>query len=195
MKEYTLSGFQVNLYGLLFVLPVLLLAGVPFLLIWCDMKLGWPDCFFPLIQQNKPILQSAIQNPLWLFMAPLLIFFGIVMHELIHGLSMVAFTKNRWKSVSFGFNVRALAPFAHCSEPLKPDVYRFTLVMPGILLGDVPVIISWFTGNILFLCFGILFTWAAAGDVTVLWLSRHITGGMLQDHPDKVGFVHIDTDE
>ena len=138
-----------------------------------------------------PIIQAVIQNSLWSFLAPLLIFFGIVVHELIHGLCMLAFTKNGRKSVSFGFNVKALTPFAHCKEPLSPDVYRFTLVMPGILLGDVPVLISWFTGNILFLLFGILFTWAAAGDVAVLWLSRNISGGLLLDHPNKVGFVHL----
>ena len=187
---YTLSGRQANLYQLFFVIPVLFLAGVPYMLIWCDMKLGWPGCFLPVMQHNMPVIQEIIQNPLWMLLATLIIFLGVVMHELIHGLTMAAFTKNGWKSVSFGFNVSAFAPYTHCNEPLSPDIYRLTLVMPGILLGDVPVLISWFTGNILFLFFGILFTLAASSDVIVLWMSRKITDGKLLDHPDKIGFFH-----
>jgi hypothetical protein len=188
MKDYTLSGRQANLYGLLFAIPVLFLVGVPYILIWCETGLGFPDKLFSVIYQNQAIIQQAIDAKWWLL---LLLLAGIFLHELIHGVCMAAFTKNGWQSVSFGFNVQAFAPYAHCKEPLHPDAYRLTLVMPGFLLGDVPVLIGWFSGNILFLLFGILFCWAAAGDVVVLWLSRKITGGMLQDHPDKIGFVHI----
>jgi len=188
MKEYTLSGRQANLYGLLFGIPVLLLAGIPYMFIWCDVGRGWPDVLFPVIERNNIVVLQAIDTKWWLI---LLIFAGILLHELIHGVCMVAFAKNGWKSVSFGFNIKAIAPYAHCKEPLHPDAYRLSLVMPGFLLGDIPVLTGWFTGNILFLLFGILFTWAAAGDVMLLWMSRNITGGMLQDHPDKIGFVHV----
>ncbi len=187
-KEYTLSGFQANLYGLLFAIPVLLLAGIPYILIWSGAG-GWPDRLLPIIEQNKTNIQWAIDAKWWLFA---LLLAGIVLHELIHGICMAASASNGWKSVSFGFNAKAIAPYAHCKEPLTPDAYRLSLVMPGFLLGDIPILISWFTGNILFLFFGILFCWAASGDVIMLWLSRNITDGLLQDHPDKVGFVHIE---
>ena len=187
MKEYTLSGRQANWYGFLFVIPVLLLDGVPYLLIWYEKGLGWRDGLLSVFYQNQAIIQQAIDAK-WLLLLLFLTF--IVLHELIHGTVMAAFAKNGWKSVSFGFNIKAFAPYAHCSEPLTPDAYRISLVMPGFLLGDVPALAGWFTGNILFLFFGILFTWAAAGDVILLWLSRNITDGMLQDHPEKIGFVH-----
>jgi len=189
LKEYTLSGLQANIYGLFFVLPAFLLASVPYILIWCDLERGWPNGLLPVIDKNLAIIQLMMDAP-WLLI--LLLLAGIVLHELIHGVCMAAFTKNGWKSVSFGFNIKAIAPYAHCKEPLHPGVYRFSLVMPGILLGDIPVLISWFTSNILFLFFGILFYWAASGDVIILWLSRKINDGMLQDHPDKIGFIHVD---
>jgi hypothetical protein len=188
-KEYTLSGRRANLYGLLFAVPVLLLAGIPYIFIWSEPGHGWPDCLRSIIHLNTAGIQWAIDAKWRLF---LLLLAGIVLHELIHGICMAASAGNGWKSVSFGFNAKAIAPYAHCREPLTPDAYRLSLVMPGFLLGDIPVLISWFTGNILFLFFGILFCWAASGDVTVLWMSRNITGGMLQDHPDKAGFVHIE---
>ena len=187
--EYTLSGRQANLYGLLISIPALFVAGIPFLIIWCDIGSGWPDILIPVIERNRIVIQQAIDNKWWLL---LLIFVGILLHEAIHGVFMAAFAKNGWKSVSFGFNIKAVAPYAHCKEPLHPNAYRLCLVMPGFLLGDIPVLIGWFTGNILFLFFGILFWWAAAGDLMILWMSRKITGGMLQDHPDKIGFVHVE---
>ncbi len=189
MKEYTIIGWQANLYGLLFVIPVLLLAGIPYLFIWYEPGNSWQESLFSIIHLNKANIQQAIDAKWWLF---LLLLAGVVLHELIHGICMAASASNGWKSVSFGFNMKAFAPYAHCKEPLTPDAYRLSLAMPGCLLGDIPVLISWFTGDILFLFFGILFCWAAAGDVIILWMSRKIANGMLQDHPDKVGFVHIE---
>ena len=189
MTEYTLSGLRANLYGLLYVIPVLLLAVVPYTFFWSDAASGWPDYLLSVVYRNKAIIQQAIDAKWWLL---LLLLAGIVLHELIHGICMAVFSKNGWKSIMFGFNPKAIAPYAHCREPLSPDAYRLSLVMPGMLLGDIPVLISWFTGNMLFLFFGILFCWAASGDVTVLWLSRKITSGMLQDHPSKIGFIHIE---
>ena len=189
MKEYVISGWQANIYGLIFVIPVLLLAGVPYILIWYESGERWQDAFLSVIYRNQSVIQQAIDMKWWLL---LILLAGIVLHELIHGVCMAISARNGWRSVSFGFNVKAIAPYARCKELLTLNAYRFSLVMPGILLGDVPVLISWFTGNILFLFFGILFYWAASGDIIVLWLSRNITGGMLQDHPDKIGFIHVE---
>ncbi len=172
----------------MFIIPVLLLAAIPYTLIWCEPGNNWQDSLFSIINQNKAVIQQAIDVKWWLL---LLLLAGIMLHELIHGVTMATFAKNGWKSVSFGFNIKAIAPFAHCKEPLTPDAYRLSLIMPGFLLGDVPILLSWFTGNILLLFFGILFCWAAAGDVIVLWMSRSITDGQLQDHPDKIGFIHV----
>ena len=192
MKEYTISGAKANLYGALFVVPVLLLDAVPYILIWYDFGYGFPEGLHTIAQNNFIFKTCAVNVSLLLILFAVALFVGIVLHELIHGVCMAAHAKNGWKSVSFGFNIKALAPYSHCMEPLSPNAYRFTLVMPGILLGDIPVIISWFTGNILFLFFGILFCLGAVGDVIVLWLSRNITNGVIQDHPDKIGFVHIE---
>lgn len=187
--SYTLSGRQANFYGLLFVLPILLLTGIPYMMIWYESGGSWQDGFLSIIYRNQTILQQAINLKWWLL---LLLLAGIALHELIHGVCMALSARSGWKSVSFGFNAKVLAPYAHCKEPLTPRAYRISLVMPGILLGDIPVLVSWFTGNILFLFFGILFYWAASADIILLWMSRHITGGMIQDHPEKIGFVHVE---
>ena len=195
MKEYTLSGRQANLYTLLLAIPILLVDAVPYLIIWCEWGGGWTEGWLSLIYRNMPVIRQVVDAPLWLLSIPIALLVGIVLHELIHGIVMAAFAKNGWKSVSFGFNARVLAPYTHCNEPLSPNAYRLTLATPGILLGDIPVLISWFTGNILFLFFGIMFTLGATGDIIIFWLSRNITDGLLQDHPEKIGFVHVEGNE
>ena len=166
------------------------------MLIWYSFGFGLTNGFLPIVFRNMKFIQLVMYTPYWLLLLlPVALLAGIVLHELIHGVCMAIFAKNGWKSVSFGFNIKAFTPYTHCKEPLHPDAYRLSLVMPGFLLGDVPTLISWFTGNILFLLFGLLFCWAAAGDVMILWMSRRITGGVLQDHPEKIGFVHLDKGE
>ena len=191
-KSYTLSGTKANLYGLLVAIPLLSFAALVYMLLWFDFKRGLLDGALPVIHRNMSFIQMMfdISNALLWTLLILILLVGVVLHELIHGIVMAVYAKNRWKSVSFGLNIRALAPFAHCKEALTPNAYRLCLVMPGIVLGDIPVIISWFTGNFFFLFFGIIFYLASACDLIVLWMSRNITDGMIQDHPEKIGFLH-----
>lgn len=189
-KEYTISGRKANICGFLLVVPTVLLTGVPYLLIWREPGTGWRDGFISVISRNKEILQQAIDAGWWLL---LLFLAGVVLHELIHGICMAGFAKNGRKAVSFGFNIKALAPYAHCKEPLPVAAYRISLIMPAVLMGDIPVLAGWISGNILVLLFGTLFTLAAAGDFIILWMSRGIETGLLQDHPDKIGFIRIET--
>jgi hypothetical protein len=183
MAEYTLSGRKANLFGLLFLLPVIALYGLPFFLIWR------PSTSYLLSEESKTLIRYAIDHKWWCL---LIILFSIVLHEAIHGVCMAFYAPNGWKSVSFGFNLKALAPYAYCKEPLTPKAYRICLVMPAVILGDIPALVGWCTGNILWLLYGILFLWAAAGDIIILWMSRNIKDGQLQDHPDKIGFIHSD---
>ena len=188
--SYTLSGRQANLYGLLFVVPFLILTFVPYLIIWCDLNdNSLQGLLLQIVRLNMPVIRQVIDLK-WLVL--LLFLAGVMLHEIIHGICMAAFAKNGWKSVKFGFNIKAFAPYAHCKEPLSPFGYKISLAMPGMILGDIPMIISWCTGNIMFLLFGFFFYIAASGDLVLLWMSRNITDGMLQDHAEKIGFEHIE---
>ncbi len=190
MKEYTISGKQANLYGLFFLIPILLVYGIPYILIWRAPDTDIRSSILSVVVANKEIIQHmTIGLVILIFLA------GIIIHELIHGACMALFAKNGFKSVSFGFNIKALAPYAHCKEPLDPTSYRICLMMPAALLGELPILAGWISGNILLMAFGILFLWASSGDLIILWISRRIKTGWLQDHPDKVGFILITDNE
>ena len=71
---------------------------------------------------------------------------------------------------------------------MKLKHYRLGGVMPYVILGIVPSLISLISGNSAMLLFGIVFTFAAGGDLTILWLLRkEDRNEIVQDHPDKIG--------
>lgn len=163
---YTANGVSLAITG-----AATVLFGIPFYLIW------------------KPELSLSLQQSL-LFV--LLFIAGIVVHELIHGFFFGLFAKNGFKSIRFGVMWQMLTPYCHCKEPLKIKHYFLGALMPALLLGIIPAMISLFNGSGMMLLFGILFTGAAAGDFMIVWvLRKEYPETYVQDHPSEVGcFVY-----
>ncbi len=82
-KEFTLSTGKVNLYSLLMIIPITAIYLIPFILIW-DYKL----------------LNFGRKEFMNLFLYILI--FGIIIHELLHGITWAFFTKKGFKSIKFG---------------------------------------------------------------------------------------------
>lgn len=118
---------------------------------------------------------------------------GIVVHELIHGITWGMFAPKGWKSISFGVMWKLLTPYCHCDEPMIIRHYIWGALTPLIFLGILPLI-----GGIAFadpnsLAFGIIFTSAAAGDIMVVWLLRHEDAfSEVLDHPSEAGCIVYD---
>jgi hypothetical protein len=117
---------------------------------------------------------------------------GIVVHELIHGLSWMAAGRLPFAQMKFGFQLKTLTPYAHCTVPITKRAYVFGTLMPAAALGCIPFFISLITGNGWVLIFGILFTFAAVGDFLIVWLIRTVPwNAMVEDHPENAGcFVY-----
>ena len=97
---------------------------------------------------------------------------GIVVHELIHGLTWACYAKSGWKSISFGVWWKMLTPYCHCNEPMRIPCYMISAMMPCIVLGVIPAIVALFIGSLPMLAWGIFFIAAAAGDIWMTWLLR-----------------------
>lgn len=123
------------------------------------------------------------------FLLLILIFVvGIVLHELIHAISWVTFAKIPFSKIKFGFNVRSLSPYAHCGEAVTAKVYRIALLTPAIILGFIPITISYVSGSVWFFVTGLLFTVTACGDFLIFWLIRKVRNDQLvADHPERAG--------
>jgi hypothetical protein len=167
-KEYTLEIGKVNLYAFFLIIPITAIYIIPFILIWDyqTFEVG-----------RKEFMQYFV----YVFLL------GIILHELLHGITWAIFTKKRFKSIKFGIN--GLTPYCHCKEPLKVKHYRLGGAMPLIVMGIIPGTVGLFFGNGLLLSLGIFFSWTAGGDIISLFMLRKITKNtMVSDHPEKMGF-------
>jgi hypothetical protein len=176
----TFDLMKANLYAIFSIIPILILYGVPFVLLWRNSF-------------SKVALKNFIDEftlGIWgNFVSILLVMtIGIIVHELIHGITWAMYAKNGFKSIKFGVLWKALTPYCHCSEPLKVKHYITGGIMPAIILGFLPFIYSLFTGNVLWLFFGIFFTMAAIGDFLIVNLVRKENmNSLVLDHPSEVG--------
>ncbi|WP_441001409.1 DUF3267 domain-containing protein [Fodinibius sp. SL11] len=174
MREYTLSFLKANIYSLLVYIPIIAGFYVPYGLIY-----GWSAFGTDIVQ--------ALHSPL-LFLA--IIFIGIAVHELIHGISWWWMDGILWENIHFGFKWAVLTPYVHCPEPIEVRNYRWGVAMPGIILGILPYVIALILQNGWLLAFGLFFTLTASGDILILWLLRDVRSGKkVQDHPEKIGCV------
>lgn len=180
-NEPVLNGYQeykiqfnmlwLNIFAFIVLIIFTALLGGPFYLIW-------------------GINNASIQKfGLELFIVYI---FGIVIHELIHGLFFVIFSKNKFKSVKFGIKPKHGAAYCICTEPLKIKHFIIVTIMPAIILGFIPGLISLILGNIYFLVFSLIFIMGASGDFLVIF--KMIKENKEDYAIDKLGvekYIHI----
>ena len=162
---------------IIYFLPFLLLFGLPYFLIWRNN----------LTIQNyiNPIKDLGQWTIVIIFSSMIM---GIILHELIHGLTWSIFAKNGLKSMKYGVIWKWLTPYCHCKEPLLVKEYIIGALMPAIILGFIPSIMAIFTGNITLILFGLFFTMAAGGDFMIInILRKEAMDSLVQDHSSKIG--------
>jgi hypothetical protein len=173
-KVYTISLDRLHLLALLFIMPVLLIFGLPFYLLW-----------------NENVLTALRFRSLSFFV--LFIISGVVIHELLHGLVWALFAKQGFRSIRFGIKWEYLTPYCHCTEPLRVWQFVAGALAPVLIMGLFPAILALAIGNTLLMFFGIFYIWTAAGDIIAIWIVRKFERNQLiYDHPDELGFIVMD---
>lgn len=187
-RELTMTAGEANLRAIVFVVPIILLLGLPFYFLWLkDLTLETLIGFF---QNNRNLLSFGI---LWMLV---ILIAGIILHELIHGLTFLLFCKNGFKSIEFGIMWKYLAPYCHCKEPLPIRPYILGALMPAIVLGFIPAGIGLVTGKFIPLIFGLIFSIASGGDFLIVWLLRgQPKDSLVLDHKSKVGCTILEKNE
>jgi hypothetical protein len=110
-------------------------------------------------------------------------------HELLHGFTWGIFATKGMKSIKFGVKWKYLTPYCHCKEPLRVKHYKMGGAMPLLIMGIIPSIVAIIVGNGFLLSFGIFFSWAAGGDIIVLYMMRKLDSNCyVSDRPTKMGF-------
>ncbi|NJN79943.1 MAG: DUF3267 domain-containing protein [Anaerolineales bacterium] len=127
------------------------------------------------------------------FVFLLIIVFGVIVHELIHGIGWALFGKKPFSAIKFGILWHVLTPYAHLTVPIEVNAYRIGAFLPGLIVGIIPYAFSPILGNGNLFWFGLLHTIAAGGDWIVLWKIRNLQPGTLvEDHSTRAGCYIIE---
>jgi len=174
-KDLSISLAAANLYSIPLIILPFIIFGLPYYFIWGEraFRIGRTG-------PEKIILIIAV------FIA------GAVIHELIHGIFWIKWGEKTWNKLKFGFNIKTLTPYIHCSEPINAGAYKIGTAAPGIILGAIPSLISIVIGNVWIFWFGMLFSISAGGDFIILWILRKVnSSALVEDHPSRAGcFVY-----
>lgn len=178
-EDRSVSMAAANLYSLLLVLPAGAVLVTAFLMRW-----------------GLPAFSQAWNAALDAFGWALLVLFGgIVLHEVLHGIAWAVFGRKPWSAIRFGMQWKTLTPYAHCREPMAVRAYRLGAATPGVVLGLLPAGLGILTGHGVLFLFGFLFTVAAGGDALILWLLRRAEAdALVLDHPARVGCYLVPAD-
>lgn len=170
-KDLTFGVVAANVWAIVVTLPLI----VPFLLAY---RLIW----------GKGELDYR-----WTVLYGLIIFALIVVHELIHGAVFACFTKEHFRSVSFGVIWSMLTPYCTCREPLKRAHYLLAILAPTVVLGVLPAVIALACGFWGVLLLGVLMILGGGGDIMCAFrlLTYKAKGKdcVFFDHPYEVGLV------
>ncbi len=173
---------KANLWSIGLLIVLIPIYGLPYWALWGDTLLNGQ-----LVEQLKEVSHSAF---FWGSMeVVLLMVFGIVIHELIHGLVWAQYAKSGWDSIQFGFFWKALAPYCHCTEAMPVSHYLKAVLAPGVVLGLGPAIVSLVNGSFTLLLFGWFLTVGAIGDFLMArQLLQEDANAFVADMPDAAGF-------
>ena len=181
-EEVKINAIWANVFAFIVLAVAVVLFGIPFYMVWLK------NVSMNRIYDTAMSLQTQLIN----FAIGLsVLILGIVVHELIHGVFFALFVENRFKSIKFGIMPasKLFSPYCHCKNKLRINHYRIGGIMPLVILGIVPAVISIIIGNLLLLYFGIFFTMAAAGDILVfIKLMKEKKDTWIFDSPTEIGF-------
>lgn len=164
---------------LMFNVVLVLIIAILFLLGW-----GWRALVAPV-------------TSIWTYLLAIpILALSVVLHEGIHGLMILLPGGKPISDVKFGFMKEYLAPYAHCTTPLKAWQYRVVVLAPGLVLGVLPTLAALWLGWGWLLWYGVLMMSVALGDLLVWWMIRDLPRDtLLMDHPAAVGCLIVEQED
>lgn len=186
MKDVFIKTKDVNLIGVVSILPLAMLIIIPFWMKWGKQT----KVSLKMIKRTLSIFDDKLLDTLVIVLAPtVFILIGIIIHELIHGVFMALFSKESFKSVKFGIVSKSLIPYAHCKEPLISKKMLIISLAPFFFLGFIPIIYAFVTGSLTIWFMGFSMTLCSVGDFIYAYLILKIgLNHMILDHESEVGF-------
>ena len=116
------------------------------------------------------------------------IFAGVAVHELIHGFTWMWATHSGFRHLRFGLLRGGV--YCHIDVPMSKRKYVVGALMPLLLLGVVPFLLSFATNSLWLMLFGAIFIGCAMGDVLIVWaIRKEPPDTLVYDHPSEPGCI------
>ena len=116
------------------------------------------------------------------------IFAGVAVHELIHGFTWMWATRSSFRHLRFGLLRGGV--YCHIDVPMSKRKYVVGALMPLLLLGVVPFLLSFATNSLWLMLFGAIFIGCAMGDVLIVWaIRKEPPDTLVYDHPSEPGCI------
>ena len=113
---------------------------------------------------------------------------GVAVHELIHGFTWMWATRSGFSHLRFGLLQGGV--YCHIDVPMSKRKYVVGALMPLLLLGVVPFLLSFATNSLWLMLFGAIFIGCAMGDVLIVWaIRKESPDTLVYDHPSEPGCV------
>ena len=113
---------------------------------------------------------------------------GVAVHELIHGFTWMWATRSGFSHLRFGL-LRGGA-YCHIDVPMSKRKYVVGALMPLLLLGIIPFLLSFATNSLWLMLFGVIFIACAMGDVLIVWaIRKEPPDTLVYDHPSEPGCI------
>ena len=121
----------------------------------------------------------------WLWFLAMMVV-GLVVHELVHGLTWLLLVHKGFSHLSFG--VMTGAVYCHIDVPMAKRQYVVGALMPLVLVGVVPWVAGIAAGSMLWMAAGAAMIAGAAGDLMIVWaLRKEEATALVYDHPSEAG--------
>jgi hypothetical protein len=163
----------INRFALLFLMFVFLFMYLPYSFVhqWNNASMGSIELLKDLIFWIAPI---------------------IICHEGLHGITWALMLPKGFRQIKFGFNKEMFAPYTHCKIPVSKTTYLTGGLAPLVVMGIVPALYGFISGNAYLYTLSLFCIWTSAGDILSCYHLLKISNTFkIQDHPDKMGFILI----
>lgn len=166
--DYTMSMVKANVIGLLAFPFAVVMVVAPYTLIHGAAGL-------------KPGIASVAVLTIGFIVS-------IIAHEALHAFGFIVFAGAPRDAIRFGIDKKTLTPFAGCKVAVRARGYRIAALLPAIVLGLIPMLLSFFIPSFAIAIYAVLMIGAAGGDFAAVIAMRKAPGdAMVIDHPSRVG--------
>ncbi len=132
------------------------------------------------------VLWDVIRNSMhWVLLA---IFGSFYLHEALHALGFMIFAGVARKSIHIKMNWKIFSFETECDVPMTARSYRWSALLPGIVLGVIPAVVSLIYGYGWLAIFSMLALHCAVSDILQVWVIRDFR------HSDMVALILDPTD-